>query len=79
VHGGAPAAAPAPAARERLVVARRIRKTKRTEHVHIACISAHGYPEDRRKAIDAGCDIHLTKPVDFDELKAVITGFISLR
>lgn len=37
------------------------------------------YPEDREgilKALDAGMDEHLAKPIDLARLKSVLTGFL---
>jgi CheY-like chemotaxis protein len=31
-------------------------------------VTGYGQPEDRRRAIAAGFDQHLTKPVDYDTL-----------
>jgi CheY-like chemotaxis protein len=42
----------------------------------VAC-TAYGRPEDRQRAFKAGFDVHLTKPVDLDELArwfAVVGG-----
>jgi len=33
-----------------------------------ACVPGHARPEDRRRAFDAGFDMHLPKPVGPDEL-----------
>jgi CheY-like chemotaxis protein len=32
-----------------------------------------GKPEDQRKAVEAGFDVHLTKPVEGHELERVLT------
>jgi DNA-binding response OmpR family regulator len=37
-------------------------------------ITGHGTHEDRRKSAEAGIAIHLVKPVDPRELKAVFKG-----
>ena len=34
--------------------------------------SGYGQPDDRRRALEAGFDAPLVKPVDFDELDDVI-------
>jgi CheY-like chemotaxis protein len=36
--------------------------------------TGYGQPEDRRRALEAGFDVHLTKPVDFRELAFLIGG-----
>jgi CheY-like chemotaxis protein len=35
-------------------------------------VTGYGHDEDRRRALEAGFDAHLVKPVDLDELRAVI-------
>ena len=48
-------------------VAKRLRQDLGCRILLIAC-TAYGSLEDRRRALDAGFDIHLVKPVDLDEL-----------
>jgi len=53
-------------------VARRLR-----EHHKVLCLvamSGYGQSEDRRKAVEAGFDMHLLKPVDPDRLSAIIAA-----
>jgi signal transduction histidine kinase/CheY-like chemotaxis protein len=52
-------------------VARRIRAA-RGGRVLLVALTGYGQPEDRRAALAAGFDVHLTKPVELDELAAVI-------
>ena len=57
------------------VVARRLREMPDMHHVQIAALTGWGQDEDRRKARDAGCDFHLTKPLSptaLEELLATI-------
>ena len=44
-------------------VARTLRGMPEFNHVHIAAVTGWGQDEDRRKARDAGCDSHFTKPL----------------
>jgi CheY-like chemotaxis protein len=44
-------------------VARTLRGMPEFNHVHIAAVTGWGQEEDRRKARDAGCDSHFTKPL----------------
>jgi CheY-like chemotaxis protein len=43
-------------------VARTLRGMPELDHVHIAAVTGWGQEEDRRKAREAGCDSHFTKP-----------------
>ena len=56
-------------------VARALREMPEFNQVHIAALTGWGQDEDRRKARDAGCDSHLTKPLSpamLEELLATI-------
>ena len=44
-------------------VARTLRGLPEFDHVHIAAVTGWGQDEDRRKAREAGCDSHFTKPL----------------
>jgi signal transduction histidine kinase len=48
-------------------VARRVRSAL-GQGVKLVAVTGYGQPEDRRRAIAAGFDQHLTKPVDYDTL-----------
>jgi CheY-like chemotaxis protein len=52
-------------------VARRIRAVVGPEMFLIA-LTGYGQPEDRARAIAAGFDVHLTKPVDPDTLESLV-------
>jgi PAS domain S-box-containing protein len=58
-------------------VARRIRAQPWGEQMVIIALTGWGQEEDRRRALEGGCNHHLTKPVDpavLAELLATITG-----
>lgn len=52
-------------------VARRLKQTC-SESTFLVALTGYGQPEDRRRAIDAGFDAHLVKPVDPDDLLRVL-------
>jgi len=57
-------------------VARRLREIPELRNLHIAALTGWGQDEDRRKAREAGCDSHLTKPLSpaaLEELLAAIS------
>jgi CheY-like chemotaxis protein len=57
-------------------VARSVRALPQCRHIHIAAVTGWGQEEDQRKAQEAGCDSHLTKPLSpatLDELLARIS------
>ncbi len=53
-------------------VARRVRDAADGAHPYMVAITGYGTPDDRQRAIDAGFDAHLVKPVDFDALTEVL-------
>jgi DNA-binding response OmpR family regulator len=52
-------------------VARQLRQGGGKQPV-IICVSGHGRAEDRRQSRAAGCDHHLIKPADPDELQCLL-------
>jgi signal transduction histidine kinase/ActR/RegA family two-component response regulator len=85
VHDGAQAVEEAAAFRPDLVLldigmprmngyeaARAIRQQSWGKQMFIAAVSGWGQDEDKHRAIEAGFDRHLTKPVDFDELEKLV-------
>jgi len=59
-----------------LAATRQIRKCKDLGNTPIVAISAHDSPETRTEALDAGCNEYVTKPIDFDQLGALVKRFL---
>ena len=55
-------------------VARRLRADGAAPPARIVALSGYGQPEAQQRAREAGCDLHLTKPVDPDVLETVLGG-----
>lgn len=55
-------------------VARQIRATSHGSKIVVIAMTGYGAPEDRARAIDAGFDLHLVKPVDPDDLIELLAG-----
>jgi PAS domain S-box-containing protein len=53
-------------------VARELRRETGCAGVTIIAVTGYGQPDDRKRALDAGCHYHLVKPVDIDELKRIL-------
>lgn len=51
-------------------VARQIRE-RLGDGIYLIAVTGYGQPEDRKKALDAGFDAHLTKPVTSEQLQEV--------
>lgn len=46
----------------------RIRANAESSAIPVIALTAYSLPEDQQRAIAAGCDGFLTKPINFDEL-----------
>ncbi len=53
-------------------VARRMRADPATADIRLVALTGYGLAEDQQRAIEAGFDLHLVKPVNFDALMAAI-------
>jgi signal transduction histidine kinase/ActR/RegA family two-component response regulator len=53
-------------------VAQTIRRQPAGAHIVLIAISGYGQPEDKRKALEAGFDDHLTKPVKAGTLQQIL-------
>ncbi len=47
---------------------RRIKADDRFRHIPVIALTAHSMKSDRARAIEAGCDDYITKPVDTEHL-----------
>lgn len=57
-------------------VARLIRKESWSKEMTLIAVTGWGHPEDQENAIKAGFDLHLTKPIDFEELDNYLKNVI---
>jgi PAS domain S-box-containing protein len=55
-------------------VARRLRARDADRRIRLIAITGYGQESDRRRALEAGFDVHLTKPVSYERLKQIIGG-----
>ncbi len=58
---------------------RRLRDAEATTEIPIVAVTAHLGEEERRRAREAGCDVYLTKPFDFEELFETIESLVESR
>ena len=55
-----------------LAATRRIRQRDGLRHVPIIAVSAHDTADFHAEALAAGCNDYVTKPIDFDQLEALL-------
>ena len=53
-------------------VARALRDRQSDPQTRLIALTGYGQPDDRKKALDAGFDAHLVKPVDLERLSKVL-------
>jgi CheY-like chemotaxis protein len=59
-----------------LDLSRRLKADPTTHDIAIVAVTAYAMKGDRQKALDAGCDGYLTKPIDVLSLPNVIENFL---
>jgi two-component system cell cycle response regulator DivK len=57
-------------------VVRRIRAHERLRAIPVIAITANALRGDAEKALNAGCDVYMSKPINIRELWAKVTSFI---
>jgi two-component system, cell cycle response regulator DivK len=59
-------------------VARRLRSNKKPAlaYVPIIAITANALRGDAEKALEAGCDVYMSKPINVHELRARVEAFV---
>jgi two-component system cell cycle response regulator len=60
-------------------VCRRLKASRRTQHIPVLMITALDQPSDRVKGLEAGADDFLTKPVDDVQLMARVKSLVRLK
>ncbi len=59
-------------------VAQRLRKSNKPKlaYIPIIAITANALKGDAQKALEAGCDVYMSKPIDIRELWARVEAFV---
>ncbi len=60
-------------------LAEKLKADPLTQAIPIVALTAHTLPSDRKRALDAGCDGYLSKPLDIPTFIPQISAFISAR
>lgn len=53
-------------------LAQMLKSDEATRHIPVIALTAHTMPGDRKKALDAGCDGYLSKPLDIPSFVSTI-------
>lgn len=62
-----------------LEVTRRLRRNPAFKETPIICVTAYAMAGDREKALNAGCDVYLAKPVDTRKLPELVAKMLRQR
>jgi two-component system cell cycle response regulator DivK len=59
-------------------VAKRLRKSSKSElaYIPIIAVTANALKGDAARALEAGCDVYMSKPIDIRELWARVEAFV---
>jgi len=60
-----------------LEVAKRLKKNSALSHIPIIALTAHAMKGDMEKAIEAGCDSYVSKPIDTRQLPRLVASMLS--
>ena len=60
-------------------VARQLKDDPRTASICVVALTGHTLPGDRKRALDAGCDGYITKPLDVPNFAVQVDSFIKVR
>jgi two-component system cell cycle response regulator DivK len=59
-----------------LAATRRIRQVEELSRIPIVAVSAHDTADFHAEALAAGCNDYVTKPIDFDQLEALLNRLL---
>jgi CheY-like chemotaxis protein len=59
-----------------LTLTRKIKANERTKHIRIIALTAFAMKGDDRKALGAGCDGYITKPIDIHQLTVQVAEIL---
>jgi CheY-like chemotaxis protein len=60
-------------------LARQLKADPATANILIVALTAHALPGDRKKALDAGCDGYISKPLDVPNFVSVVATYLRKR
>ncbi len=57
-------------------VTRRLKAAPATRGIPVVAVTAYAMPGDEKRVREAGCDVHLTKPLRFEHFVSVVRAFL---
>jgi two-component system, cell cycle response regulator DivK len=57
-------------------LAEMFKSNNRIRHIPLIALTAHALPGDRKRALDAGCDGYISKPLDIANFVAMIEEYL---
>ncbi len=60
-------------------VARQLKDNPGTQHIIIVALTGHTAPGDRMRALNAGCDGYISKPLDIPAFTDQVAGYMEKR
>ena len=58
-------------------LARQLRAKPALAHARLIAVTGYGQESDRRRALEAGFDEHLVKPIDLERLETMLRAHLS--
>lgn len=59
-----------------LQITRKIRLDEKYRDIPIVALTAHAFPEDRKRSLEAGCNDYVSKPFQWVHLKTVMEKYL---
>jgi two-component system cell cycle response regulator DivK len=56
-----------------------IKRDPKTSSIPLIALTAHALPGDRQRAMDAGCDEYMTKPMDLGDLVEAVQYWVNKK
>jgi CheY-like chemotaxis protein len=54
-----------------------IKRDEQTASIPLIALTAHALPADRQRAMNAGCDEYITKPMDLEDLVEAVQYWVN--
>jgi CheY-like chemotaxis protein len=60
-----------------LELTRRLKAARETRHIAIVAVTSYAMKGDQERALAAGCDGYVTKPIDTERLPEIVAGYLA--